>query len=134
MSKLFFRLGVASIGGCSNPSESRSLPVGNSAHLSHGSPVLLSVSYGDLVTDVERCKNCWCCTACTALCGGACMGGREQEDDDDVALRVLGVDLDSVDMERAKAFRKVSEEKEVQTFREVFSDEATSEESDNEYE
>lgn len=97
---------------------------------------LLSVSYGELVTDVERCQKCWCCTACTAECGGACEGGRQQEDDDDIALRVLGVDLDSVDMERAKVFRKTSEEKELDTFREISSDEATSdsEGSDNEYE
>ena len=47
------------------------------------------------------------------------MGGRRQEDDDDIALRVLGIDLDSVDMTRAKAFRKELEKQERETFRDV---------------
>ena len=54
-----------------------------------------SVTYED--TDVgESCKKCWCCTTCSTDCSRGCEGRKEEESEDEAAVRILGLNTDVV--------------------------------------
>ena len=80
---------------------------------------------------VERCNKCWCCSTCVQECDGECS--QRQESEDELCLRVLGIDFDSEDIRRARDIRKALVREEIERFRDVAldSDSESSEDSDN---
>ena len=52
----------------------------------------------------ERCVLCWCCSVCSTECAGRCGRGGGVEDQDEAALRALGID--PADIANAEASRR----------------------------
>ena len=66
-----------------------------------------------------RCDQCACCDECSCECG--CEGGSD-ETDDEMVMRVLGLTVDLVDINRAVT-KNAAEEKQ------MFSEEESSDDS-----
>lgn len=75
--------------------------------------IFSSVTYDDLlpVDSQEICPGCNCCSKCQA----ACSCGASGENEDNVIMRILGIDPSSEVMQKAEQFRKrfVEEEEEM---------------------
>ena len=59
-----------------------------------------------------RCSECWCCSKCTEKCQASDQDCGLNESKDDIAMRVLGIDTDSLVIRNAMAFRREVEREE----------------------
>ena len=89
---------------------------------------VFSVKYSDQdQPPAERCALCWCCSVCARGCG--CEAGEEEEEScGDMEQRVMAVQ-DSLEVQKAKVFRKKFVEEEEILFAD---DEAENEENEDE--
>ena len=56
---------------------------------------LFSVTY-EGTDEREKCDRCWCCTRCSSDCSKACEGREEEETEDEAAVRILGLETETV--------------------------------------
>ena len=89
-------------------------PEGVQCSLYRGIMTIFSVCYPDLVPVGGRCEACWCCSKCSEKCQLESCCASESKDD--IVMRVLGIDRNSENIKRARAFKRFVEREEGEYF------------------